>query len=75
MRARLNANSETLKRNSISRAAEILEVLEKIYGQPPYPIETKTDEERQAKEAQEENAEAVSGNQTRFAGKANSTSA
>lgn len=67
--------SRLLNTQKISRAAEILLVLEKIYGQPPYPIETKTDEERQAKEAQEENAEAVSGNQTRFAGKANSTSA
>jgi len=71
----LNANCETLKRNSISRAAEILEVLEKIYGQPPYPIKTKADEESKAEEAQEENAEAVSGNQAGFAGKANSASA
>jgi len=44
--------------NEIRRAAEILLVLEKIYGQPPYPIKTKADEERQAEEAQEENAEA-----------------
>ena len=58
--------------NEIRRAADHHLVMEFIHGIQP---EAETDEERQAEEAQEENAEAVSGNQAGFTGKANSSNA
>lgn len=45
MRTRLNVNSETLKRSNISRAAEIMMVMEGIYGP-----ETEADEARPTEE-------------------------